>query len=151
MVPWPRPPSYDCLKIKKMDRFLEICVSSLRRGHANLLCIVPNFVNVFGFPLGHWLAAPLLYMPHCARKLPVRGPHLAKIARVLVLALRARHFSGASKHIVALQGPASSPQCAFAALMTPAHGAAHASPSADTVGHHTSLNTAHINVQPVCA
>ena len=35
-----------------MDRFLDLCVSSLRRGHANLLCIVPNFVNVFGFPLG---------------------------------------------------------------------------------------------------
>jgi len=39
-----------------MDRFLDLCVSSLRRGHANLLCIVPNFVNVFGFPLGHRLA-----------------------------------------------------------------------------------------------
>ena len=26
---------------KKCDTFLDLCVSSLRRGHANLLCIVP--------------------------------------------------------------------------------------------------------------
>ena len=28
-------------KIKKMVTLLDLCVSSLRRGHANLLCIVP--------------------------------------------------------------------------------------------------------------
>ena len=66
---------------KKMDRFLDLCVSSLRRGHANLLCIVPNFVNVFGFPLGQYLAGPLLYMPHRATKLTVRGPQLAEVAQ----------------------------------------------------------------------
>ena len=26
---------------KKLDTLLDLCVSSLRRGHANLLCIVP--------------------------------------------------------------------------------------------------------------
>ena len=26
---------------KKIDTLLDLCVSSLRRGHANLLCIVP--------------------------------------------------------------------------------------------------------------
>ena len=66
---------------QKMVRFLELCVSSLRRGHANLLCIVPNFVNVFGFPLGRVVANPLLYMPHRARKLTVRGPQPANVAR----------------------------------------------------------------------
>ena len=66
---------------KKMVRFLELCVSSLRRGHANLLCIVPNFVNVFGFPLGRECGYPLLYMPHRARKLTVRGPQLEKVAQ----------------------------------------------------------------------
>nr|DAD42914.1 TPA_asm: hypothetical protein HUJ06_001144 [Nelumbo nucifera] len=30
---------------KKFGPFLDLCVSSLRRGHANLLCIVPNFVK----------------------------------------------------------------------------------------------------------
>ena len=64
-----------------MVRFLEFCVSSLRRGHANLLCIVPNFVNVFGFPLGRESGNPLLYMPHRARKLTVRGPQLAEVAQ----------------------------------------------------------------------
>ena len=59
---------------EKMDRFLDLCVSSLRRGHANLLCIVPNFVNVFGFPLGQEGGNPLLYVLHRVRKLAVRGP-----------------------------------------------------------------------------
>ena len=30
-----------CRKIKKLVTLLDLCVSSLRRGHANLLCIVP--------------------------------------------------------------------------------------------------------------
>ena len=64
-----------------MDRFLDLCVSSLRRGHANLLCIVPNFVNVFGFPLGREGANSLLYVLHRVRKLAVWGPHLADIDR----------------------------------------------------------------------
>ena len=29
------------IEIKKFDTLLDLCVSSLRRGHANLLCIVP--------------------------------------------------------------------------------------------------------------
>ena len=31
---------------KKVVPFLDICVSSLRRGHANLLCIVPILTDV---------------------------------------------------------------------------------------------------------
>jgi hypothetical protein len=30
-----------CAEGKKFDTILDFCVSSLRRGHANLLCIVP--------------------------------------------------------------------------------------------------------------
>ena len=30
-----------CVSTKKMFTLLDLCVSSLRRGHANLLCIVP--------------------------------------------------------------------------------------------------------------
>ena len=29
----------------KIDFLLELCVSSLRRGHANLLCIVPSLMD----------------------------------------------------------------------------------------------------------
>jgi len=31
---------------KSLKPFLDLCVSSLRRGHANLLCIVPNLSYV---------------------------------------------------------------------------------------------------------
>ena len=31
---------------KKFGPFLDLCVSSLRRGHANLLCIVPILSDV---------------------------------------------------------------------------------------------------------
>ena len=34
-----------CLK-KKLGTLLDLCVSSLRRGHANLLCIVPILTDV---------------------------------------------------------------------------------------------------------
>ena len=30
---------------KKLFTLLDLCVSSLRRGHANLLCIVPNLTD----------------------------------------------------------------------------------------------------------
>ena len=33
-------------KKKKFGPFLDLCVSSLRRGHANLLCIVPILSDV---------------------------------------------------------------------------------------------------------
>ena len=32
-------------KKKKFDTLLDLCVSSLRRGHANLLCIFPILVD----------------------------------------------------------------------------------------------------------
>jgi hypothetical protein len=32
--------------LKKFGPFLDLCVSSLRRGHANLLCIVPILSDV---------------------------------------------------------------------------------------------------------
>ena len=32
---------------KKFGPFLDLCVSSLRRGHANLLCIVPILSDVY--------------------------------------------------------------------------------------------------------
>ncbi len=39
-VCWRRPACVGSLP-KKMVTLLDLCVSSLRRGHANLLCIVP--------------------------------------------------------------------------------------------------------------
>jgi len=37
---------FDIKKKKKFGPFLDLCVSSLRRGHANLLCIVPILSDV---------------------------------------------------------------------------------------------------------
>ena len=37
--------SQDRREAKKVDTILDFCVSSLRRGHANLLCIVPIFTD----------------------------------------------------------------------------------------------------------
>ena len=37
---------YGCRKSEKIWNASRICVSSLRRGHANLLCIVPILVYV---------------------------------------------------------------------------------------------------------
>ena len=34
------------LKEKILEPFLDLCVSSLREGHANLLCIVPILTDV---------------------------------------------------------------------------------------------------------
>ena len=42
---------------KKFGPFLDLCVSSLRRGHANLLCIVPILSDV---PEGTSLVLSLL-------------------------------------------------------------------------------------------
>ena len=36
-------------KKKKLGTLLDLCVSSLRRGHANLLCIVPILSDDLGF------------------------------------------------------------------------------------------------------
>ena len=44
---------------KKFGPFLDLCVSSLRRGHANLLCIVPILSDV---PEGTMLTAGLRYI-----------------------------------------------------------------------------------------
>jgi hypothetical protein len=43
---------------KKFGPFLDLCVSSLRRGHANLLCIVPILSDV---PKDELLCSALLY------------------------------------------------------------------------------------------
>ena len=64
---------------KKMDLFLELCVSSLRRGHANLLCIVPNFVNVFGFPLGRVLGESADMYTSDVIAQAVRGPIISEV------------------------------------------------------------------------
>ncbi|KAL8259173.1 hypothetical protein R6Q59_027126 [Mikania micrantha] len=37
---------HDRIWEKKFGPFLDLCVSSLRRGHANLLCIVPILSDV---------------------------------------------------------------------------------------------------------
>lgn len=42
---------YTALKQKKLFTLLDLCVSSLRRGHANLLCIVPILTD--GNPEGN--------------------------------------------------------------------------------------------------
>jgi len=44
---------------KKFGPFLDLCVSSLRRGHANLLCIVPILSDV---PEGTSHSVSLLYI-----------------------------------------------------------------------------------------
>ena len=36
----------DCCVKKKLGTLLDLCVSSLRRGHTNLLCIVPILTDV---------------------------------------------------------------------------------------------------------
>ena len=77
------------LMTKKLFTLLDLCVSSLRRGHANLLCIVPiltddprresSFVLQNWIPRGkctsthggcstHTVTAP--WDPHCAPKHP---------------------------------------------------------------------------------
>ena len=66
-------------KGQKMVRFLELCVSSLRRGHANLLCIVPNFVNVFGFPLGRVLGESADMYTSDVIAQAVRGPIISEV------------------------------------------------------------------------
>ena len=38
-------PSVSVSEAQKTVTFLDLCVSSLRRGHANLLCIVPIFTD----------------------------------------------------------------------------------------------------------
>ena len=43
---WKRHPVYQSLAAAKMWNASRFCVSSLRRGHANLLCIVPILVYV---------------------------------------------------------------------------------------------------------
>ena len=35
-----------CRRQKILEPFLDLCVSSLREGHANLLCIVPILTDV---------------------------------------------------------------------------------------------------------
>ncbi|KAG5623108.1 hypothetical protein H5410_008326 [Solanum commersonii] len=47
---------------KKFGPFLDLCVSSLRRGHANLLCIVPILSDV---PAGTNSIASLLFLFCC--------------------------------------------------------------------------------------
>ena len=37
--------SYAAMVCKKLFTLLDLCVSSLRRGHANLLCIVPSLTD----------------------------------------------------------------------------------------------------------
>jgi hypothetical protein len=48
---------------------LDLCVSSLRRGHANLLCIVPILSYETGFnPLGRWVLLLSLSKPELKKK-----------------------------------------------------------------------------------
>ncbi|KAG5573147.1 hypothetical protein H5410_062913 [Solanum commersonii] len=47
---------------KKFGPFLDLCVSSLRRGHANLLCIVPILSDV---PEGTDFIASLWFLFCC--------------------------------------------------------------------------------------
>jgi N-acyl-L-homoserine lactone synthetase len=41
--------------VPKMWNASRFCVSSLRRGHANLLCIVPILVYVLPKQVQHWM------------------------------------------------------------------------------------------------
>ncbi len=76
-----------------MDRFLDLCVSSLRRGHANLLCIVPNFVNVFGFPLGQRCDNRRQHIYHTSYSIYQYGAHPVDALELsdIMYTLRARH------------------------------------------------------------
>ena len=53
---------FTCIPHKNMEHASRICMSSLRRGHANLLCIVPIFVYVLpkqtqsGFSVSYCIA-----------------------------------------------------------------------------------------------
>ena len=52
-----------------LEPFLDLCVSSLRRGHANLLCIVPILTDV---PEGTVFVVCSRYMSACALRPEVR-------------------------------------------------------------------------------
>ena len=53
-------------KVKKIWNASRICVSSLRRGHANLLCIVPILVYVFRRIQREGLSLGYIYPQHSA-------------------------------------------------------------------------------------
>ena len=100
--------SKDCQKAKKMDRFLDLCVSSLRRGHANLLCIVPNFVNVFRVsPRTKVSLIVLIYIPYAREKSAVRGPSD-------MMPLSFGHDESAVSIVCINEIPASTYPCSFA-------------------------------------
>ena len=83
-------PSCGCLlvilagKKESIDSFLDLCVSSLRRGHANLLCIVPILISGIPFraakrtpdatlfinPHGLWAGVRLLPFSFFERAIP---------------------------------------------------------------------------------
>ena len=48
-------------KKKKFDTILDFCVSSLRRGHANLLCIVPILTDDSRRRSEDWVPAHTIY------------------------------------------------------------------------------------------
>ena len=45
-----------CFNFKELFTLLDLCVSSLRRGHANLLCIVPILTDDPRRESNHWFA-----------------------------------------------------------------------------------------------
>lgn len=58
------------ITVQKSAILLDLCVSSLRRGHANLLCIVPIFADDHrsgSYPFGVRLFLKYLYLARASR------------------------------------------------------------------------------------
>ena len=81
---WKRHPVYQSLAAAKMWNASRFCVSSLRRGHANLLCIVPILVYVE--QVNDERAPNLLFIPHFSswpRNHTHRGSFFSKNIRLM--------------------------------------------------------------------
>jgi len=74
---------------KKFGPFLDLCVSSLRRGHANLLCIVPILSDV---PEGTITTSTLTIYKHSFFTCPIDVVHLPNINSLNGLVLLKGHF-----------------------------------------------------------
>ena len=75
-------------KCKQLVSLLDLCVSSLRRGHANLLCVVPILTDDPRRESKVWLRGAFLKKPLCFHRgsafpcLTWRGFHVLKISFV---------------------------------------------------------------------
>lgn len=75
-----------CLRPKNFGPFLDLCVSSLRRGHANLLCIVPI---LSGVPKDNLTGEALIYIVRFSQRHQEAGAWSSCPFRVVGYSVRA--------------------------------------------------------------